>query len=177
MDSSFDHQSFSSLRKIKGAGKDSSLYIHHCASAIEPNPVASSHFKLQLFGAVIIVRMQKTNGLPPRDRYLNFTQAQYDDIFSKKRRRGTHAEVTALTPEEYQSMKDAMQTSLTGYEAQASVGAEALADQGAVMPPQSGKELAVVAELMGNVPPVKRQCLEARLSSPPPVMRQVSVAA
>jgi len=170
---------FSSLRKIKGASKDTNLYVYHWAGATEPNPTASNLFKLQLYGEVAIVQMQKASGMPPRDRYFNFDVAQFNDLFNKKRRRGTHAEVTALTPAEYQSMKEEMQTSLTGYEAQISSGAEPLADQGSVMPPQSGKELAVVAQLMGNMPPVKRQCLEARLS-PPQVMavgRQVSVGA
>lgn len=169
--------SFSSLRKIKGATKDTSLFVYHWLNATEPNHTASNHFKLQLFGDVAIVQIQKANGMPPRDRYINFDVAQYNELFVKKRRRSTAAEVQALTPEEYQSVKAAMQSSLTGFEEQASSGAEAPAGQGAVMPPQNGKELAAIAQLMENVPPLKRTCMDARLSSPPQVVRQVSVAA
>ena len=60
-------------------------------------------------------------------------------------------------------MKKAMESSLNGYEEHISAGVGAPAEMGAVMPPPTGKELAAVAKLMGNVPPLKRQCLEARL--------------
>ncbi len=171
---------FSSLRKIRGASKDTNLFVFHATLGNEPNQTASQLFKLQLYGDVAIVQIQKANGLPPRERYINFTVDMYNELFSKKRRRSTAAEVSALTPEEYQSVKEAMQTSLIGYEAQLSSGAESLADKGAVMPAPTGAELAEVARVLGNVPPKKKARLEERLCAPavpPPVSRQVSVAA
>ena len=165
-DGAFQPSIFSSLRKLKSA-KENTLSVYHYPMSDKNtanNTTASNLFKLQLFGDVIIVQLQKAGGMPPRDQFLNFTTTEYNELFTKKRRRATSAEVTALTTEEYQSMKKAMESSLNGYEEQISAGVAAPSEMGAVMPAPTGKELAAVATLMGNAPPpLKRQCLEARL--------------
>jgi hypothetical protein len=141
---------FTALKKLKNVPKDRQLVVHYSKTAERDgcitNNTASQMFKMQLFGDVIIVAQQKFSCYSS-ERYVDFTMNDYQDMFTKKRRR-SHVEATALTTVEYEEVKQKMQSSLHGYEAQVSSLAEDPSTRGDAMPPPLGKELADVARLL-----------------------------
>ena len=87
----------------------------------------------------------------------------YNDLFGKKRKKEA-ATAAALTTTQYAQAKAEMQSSLTDYEARASSSAVTPQElvAGAKMPAPIGRELAVLAEHLGQ---------ERPMTSCPPVVQ------
>ena len=121
---------------------------------------------MQIYGDVLLVQQTKEAAFKPRERHINFTKQQFDEAFTKKRKRAQ--DTTGLTQAEFESMKKQMATSLDGLEASMSSSAVRPQDlaMAAVMPASTGSELKTVARMMGHVPPQKLALLEQRLTEP-----------
>lgn len=158
---------FQSTRKAK-IPKDRELTVFYWPfkNGLPLNTIASNIFKMQIYGDVLLVQQTKESAFRPRERYTNFTKQQFDELFTKKKRKTVEA--NALTPTEFQAVKSQMQSSLDGCEVQISSSAQIPQDlaRGAAMPSPSGKELKEVAEFLGCVPPEKKQKLEDRMTAP-----------
>lgn len=125
------------------------------------NQLASSMFKTHICGDVLLVQHTTEASFRPRERFVNYTKQQFDEQFCRKRK----ARTTAMSATEYSSLKEEMQVSLTEVEAKVAKHSKRPEDlaQGAAMMPPTGKELAGIAKLLGNVPPEKLVRLEERL--------------
>lgn len=147
--------------------RDVTVFYWPFKNGLPVNTAASNIFKMQIYGDVLLVQQTKECAFRPRDRYVNFTKQLFEDLFHKKKKR-TAAESVALTEEEFLQMKAQMQSSLNGFEQQVSSQVQRPQDlaQAAMLPPPTGKELKVAAEVLGHVPPEKLQKLEARLVAP-----------
>ena len=49
------------------------------------NQTASNHFKMQIYGDVVLVRVSKEQSLLPRERFINFSYVDYSETFHGKR--------------------------------------------------------------------------------------------
>lgn len=106
---------FHSMRKKGCKLTDRSLCVFYYPSkGLPPNPTASNAFKMQLYGDVLLVNQSNEASAIPRDRYVPFTKAAYDDLFHKKRKRN---EQSSLAPDQYAQMKDTMQQAFNSFEA------------------------------------------------------------
>ena len=134
--------SFRSYRK--GKNKDKELNVMHFEQGMgwKINTLASSLFKMQIFGPVLMVQCTKEASFRPRTRYVNFMQSEFEEAFTRKRKR--QAEV-AVDSGEYSKLKEKMQSSLAAYEASASSLALPAAKAGhAHLPPANGRQLAAL---------------------------------
>lgn len=140
---------FQALRKGKHKIKELCVYYHpsHCGNGngLEFNAYASNIFKMQIYGEVILVQRTKELSFLPRERFVNYTLAEFNDDFARKRKRTEKASVS-LCPEQYTTLKAEMQDSLCAYEAQAASLSEVpgLSAKAAKCPPMSGRDLAVL---------------------------------
>ena len=148
-----------------------SIFYWPGKNGLPQNSIASKIFKMQIFGDVLIVQQTKESTFMPRERYVNFTKQQFEDVFCANKKKKT-SDVRALTAAEFQSVKEEMQTSLNDFEASVSSSAERPRDlaRAASMPPPQGKELAEVArEVFGHQTPEKKrkfEALENRMTAP-----------
>lgn len=151
--------SFHSMRK-KGSKHDQDLCVHYYADKTLPlNTQASTLFKMQLYGDVILILQSREYSYRPRTRYVDFTREQFEDYFAaKKRKRAPDAQ--ALEPESYKKLKDQMQDTLNQFEQTVSkkaVPPRSMSKQ-PVAVQKSGSKLAQKLKERGVVPP-----------TPPPV--------
>ena len=130
--------------------KDLTLLIKYWSEAngLPYNSTASNLFKIKIYGDAILVYQTKELSCKPRDRFVDFTKKEYDEIYNRKRKRGC-CESLVMSVDEYKATKQDMQSSLHDFEAQASSLVERPQDlaKAAVMPLVSGKELKEVALL------------------------------
>jgi hypothetical protein len=157
-DSESTMQSFSCTHKPRmPKDRDVCVFYYPYKNGLTLNTAASSLFKMQIYGDVLLVQQTKEACFMPRERYVHFTKQQFDDYFGKKKKK--QAEVPALTDVEFKEAREGMVASLSEFEKRATDGAERPGDlvRGAVMPPSTGKELADVARMQLLPPPVIRQ--------------------
>jgi hypothetical protein len=108
---------FHSMRK-KGASKgtDRDLSVWYYATKDLPhNATASNLFKMQLYGDILLVQQSREASFLPRERYVSFNKSQFDEQFTKKRKRAA-AEPPSMTPAAYAEHKKMMQETLNSYE-------------------------------------------------------------
>lgn len=151
---------FQSLRKCKSKEREISVY-YRPDPTLKYNTTASQIFKMQLFGAVLIVQKVKELSNKPRERYLDFQKSDFEAIFVTRKRKKS-VEPVAISKEEYCKMADEMQTQASTFEAKmmADVETPSAVARAAVMPPSTGKELYVAVEMMEAS---KRAKLESRM--------------
>jgi hypothetical protein len=158
---------FQSMRKGRlPKDRDLTAFYWPGKNGLPHNMTASNIFKLQIYGDVLLVQQTKELSFKPRERYVNFNKQQFDDLFQKKRKKS--AEEKGLTTEEFQQVKEQMQSSLNGFEALVSSSVERPQDlaRGAKMPRTTGKELKEVAQHLEKVSKAKKKKLEARMVEP-----------
>jgi len=133
---------FHSMRKkgaAKGTERDLSVW-YYATKELPPNAVASNLFKMQLFGDILLVQQSREASFMPRERYISFNKAQYEDQFCKKRRRGA-CEPPSMSPSAYDSLKQQMQEVLNSYEEKVSADA---------VPPRETSKVMLVARTDGR---------------------------
>lgn len=105
---------FHTIRKSRGLREKELTVWYWADKGLPPNIVASNTFKMQLYGDIIMTQHSKEQSFLPRERYISFTKAQFDDQYVKKRRKNT--ETPSVSSAEYAKVKAEMQASLDGYE-------------------------------------------------------------
>ena len=136
---------FRSMRKKGQRGPERDLTVWYYNTKELPfNKAASDLFKMQLYGDVLLVQQSREACFLPRERYISYFKAQFEEGFSKKRKRP--AEVPCMTTAQYQDVKGQIQDTLNRYEE--AVSAEALPPQQTAhvrAPTKSGRKLAKAA--------------------------------
>lgn len=155
---------FHSMRKKgqKPLERDLAVWYYN-VKELPHNPVASNLFKMQLYGDVLLVQQSREHSFMPRERYLSFTKAGYDEQFNKKRKRV--AEVQCMAPAAYALVKDQMQSQLNQYEATAA--------KGAVPPAEASMVQKQVQKVDGKSLAVKMKARPTNSSAtpaPPPIL-------
>ncbi len=115
---------FHSMRKkgaAKGTERDLSVW-YYATKELPPNTTASNLFKMQLFGDILLVQQSREASFMPRERYISFNKAQFEEQFYKKKRRGP-SDPPSLTPSAYNDLKQQMQATLNSYEEKVSADA------------------------------------------------------
>lgn len=150
---------FHSTRK-KGAKSERELTVLYYPQKDKPyNATASNIFKLQIYGDVLLVGQSRENCFMSRERYVSFTQAMFEDLYSRKRKR---ADTASISVDEYKELKLGMQAKLDGFEQ--TVSKEALPPQEVSKVQRSqtcGSSLGSALKARGQAPP-------------PPVQRQTA---
>ena len=143
-----------SATRKKGANKttDRDLSVWYYATKELPhNQAASNLFKMQLYGDVLLVQQSRENSFIPRERFVSYTKAQYDDHFLKKRKRT--ADTASLAPEQYASLKESMQQELNQYESTLAATSQRPADtMRSKVPTADGKGLAQAVKARQTAP-------------------------
>lgn len=142
---------FHSMRK-KGSKNERDMCVWHLATKeLPPNPTASNLFKMQLYGDVLLIQQSREQSFLPRERYISFTKAMFDEQFTKKRKR---PDVQCMSMSAYESEKARMQQVLNQYEKEASKGAEApkATARAPTMAPTNGKSLASAVKQRATPP-------------------------
>ena len=149
-------QSFVCTHKPKMAkDREVSVFYWHGKNGLPKNDAASALFKMQIYGDVLLVQKTKEACFKERDRYVHFTEQNFNDYFTKKKKKPNDDEVPALTDSEFKQAREEMVSSLSEFEKRASVAAVPPGQLlgGATMPPSTGAELMEVAKHLGCVPP------------------------
>jgi len=146
--------SFHSMRK-KGASKttDRDLTVwYYPTRDLAHNQTASNLFKMQLYGDVLLVQQSREASFMPRDRFVSLNRAQFDEQFTKKRRKSS-TDAPSLSTEAYDTLKEQMQATLNSFEEKASAQAVAPRELSRVvsMAPTGGQKLA--AKMKERRPP------------------------
>lgn len=138
---------FRSYRKGKHKEKDLCVFYYPNKNGCELNNLASSLYKMQIYGECLLVECTREASFMPRERFVNYTFSDFQDNFLRKRKRAT-PEQTSMRPEEYGALKAEMQASLCSFERSASSLAEPPSKVAKVarMPPADGKQLAALAK-------------------------------
>ena len=145
---------FKSYRKGNSKDREICIFYYPEKNGLELNTLASSLFKMQIFGEVLIILCTKECSFMPRERYVSFTLNDFNDTFMRKRKRQVDQSTTFIKPSEYKEIKSEMELSLCDYEKQASSLARlplTLA-KAAPMPPMNGKQLARLKKHENPVP-------------------------
>jgi len=143
---------FYSMRKKgqKGQDRDLAVWYYNCKD-LTHNPTASNHFRMQLYGDVLLMYQSREASFLPRERWISFTKANFDEQFNKKRKRP--ADVQSFTPAAYGEVKAAMQSQLNQYEAERAKGAVPPAETSNVQKEdKSASGRALAAKVKGRVP-------------------------
>ena len=147
--------SFVSMRRGK-MPKDVSVKVFYWPekNGLDRNQLASNYFKMEMYGDVILVKQRKETAAWPRERYTSLSYQQFDDVFSKKRKKSLE-EDSALSSDEFNSVKQQMQASFDVVEKQISSTSQKPGDlvRGAKMPAPTAQEMKAVAMLKGLQPP------------------------
>jgi len=142
--------------------RDVVFFYHIQPNGLPHNAAASKIMKRDICGDLLIVAKTREPNLFNEMRLVNFTGQMYDDVFEKKKRPAKPVAPSAgICSDEWNELQGELQNSLTDFEASVSKDAEqpGTLAKGAVMPPATGKELAVVAELRGFTrPTVESRC-------------------
>ena len=121
-----------------------------------------SVLKMQIYGPVLLVVKKNENSFDgTRERYCDFVTEEFEEMFSRKRKKTDKNQAQAMTTAQYDTLKSEMQTALNDCEAKMSSSAQTPMEiaMAAKMPQSSGKELAAIARL---------KALEKRLVDPAP---------
>jgi hypothetical protein len=151
---------FTTMRK---KGKEKAYEV--CFNGVgAPNTVATQYFKQELSGNVYVALKSKELAIKERSRYLPLDVESFKTMFASRKRK-----IDALDKSDYESVKTEMKNELMRFEAQAAQGTQKPADlaKAALMPPASGAELAALARMQMDDPPLV----------PPPIRRQLAVLA
>ena len=106
--------SFHSVRKgNKNASARDLCVFHYPDKDLPHNPTASNLFKMQLYGDVLLVQQSREASFMPRERYINYTKATYEEQFVKKRKK---PEPQSMSLDGYGEAKAAMQDALNAVE-------------------------------------------------------------
>lgn len=146
---------FHSMRKKGSKGTDRDLSVwYYPVKDLPHNQHASNLFKMQLYGDVLLVQQSREVAFLPRERFISFTRAQFDEHFTKKRKR---QEVQCMSMSGYAEAKEAMQETLNRYEANQSAGAVPPKQMAStqMLAPTSGYSLAKKLKERGVLPPPK----------------------
>ena len=138
-----DVQCFHTTRK-KGKTSDRDLCVWYYPNKSLPlNSLASSLFKMQLHGDVILVQQSREASFLPRERYVSYSISQFQDQFTRRKKQKT-SDPVSLTPTEYDQLKKEMQSVLNSFEAKASESARPPREtsNAAVCQPMNGRRLA-----------------------------------
>lgn len=138
---------FQSYRKGKHKEKDLCIFYYPNKNGCDLNSLASSLFKMQIYGECLLVECSREASFMPRERFVNYTFSDFQDNFLRKRKRPA-SEQTSMRPEEYHEIKAEMQESLTAFERSASSLAAPPSKVAKVarMPPPDGRQLAKLAK-------------------------------
>ncbi len=101
---------FHSTRKTRASSNKELTVYYYNSKALQANQVATNIFKMQLYGDVVLTQTSKEPSFMPRERYVPYTKATFDEQFMKKRKRSNDA--PALCAEEYGIMHKEMQNEL-----------------------------------------------------------------
>lgn len=130
---------FHSMRKKGSKGTDRDLSVwYYAVKDLPHNPHASNLFKMQLYGDVLLVQQSREQSFQPRERYIPFTKAHFDEQFCKKRKR---PDVQCMSVSGYAEAKIQMQETLNQFEAKAAEGAK---------PPREMASTATAAPIDGH---------------------------
>jgi hypothetical protein len=156
---------FQSYRKGKHKEKDLCVFYYPNKNGCELNNLASSLFKMQIYGECLLVECTREASFMPRERFVNYTFSDFQDNFIRKRKRAA-PEQTSMRPEEYDALKAEMQASLCSFEHSASALAQPPSKGAKVarMPPADGRQLAALAKHRDQ------EAAAAALKAPPPVV-------
>ena len=156
------------LKKIKGKSHTVDIYYNRFdGDQGDANTLATQHAKTKIRGDALYVLKSRETSFLPRDRAVDFTHEMYGTLFGKKRKKAP--EENALSTEQYDQMKDEMKSSLRDFEAQASSSAVTPQElvAGAKMPAPIGRELAVLAEHLGQERPLPSFPLAVQAAAAP----------
>jgi hypothetical protein len=148
---------FHSMRKktAKSSERDLSVW-YYPVKDLPHNAYASNLFKMQLYGDVLLVQQSREQCFLPRDRFISFTKAHFDEQFCKKRKR---QDVQCMSFTGYAEVKERMQSALNEFEANAAktaVPPRELASAQSVVPIDGrslAKKVKTRVELHSNAPP------------------------
>ena len=130
--------------------KHQQSYVLYCNSTndnLEYNSLASSLCKnFNVYGDAYVVQIINELCFLHRERVVNFTVEQFNNVFKKKTRKRS-ADSASLTKDQYCNIKAEMQESLNCYEAKMSKHAQAplLLANAALLKPASAQELLSLA--------------------------------
>lgn len=150
-------QSFQTVRKKTNRERDLSVFYWPFKNGLPFNTLASNIFKMQIYGDVLLVQQTKEPCFLPRERYVNYYLAAFNEQFTNKSKRKEPQ--NTLTTDEYQNAKAQMALELGALEALASANASSPASlaKASVLPPPTGAELAALLRARGQSPPPKMQ--------------------
>lgn len=157
------------LHKKGKIPRDRELVVHYWPhkNGESFNQIASTMFKVQIYGDALITMRTKEASFLPRERYVSISKQTYEEIFQPKKRKREDAPPEPLSTEIFKDLKSKMQSELNEFEQHASASSELPGQTAKVagMPPATGKELMEAARLM-----------EQQVTPPAPTLRrEVSV--
>jgi len=132
--------------------RDAVFFYHLQPNGLPHNHTASKIMKRDIYGDLLILVKTREPSLFEEPRYTHFTKQMYEHVFEKKKRAPPPIKPTAgMGTDEWEKLQGEMQTSVTDFEAAISKGAQQPGKlaKGAVMPPATGKELVVAAQMHG----------------------------
>jgi len=164
-------QSFQTVRKKGTKDRDLTVFYWPFKNGLPFNQTASNIFKMQIYGDALLVQQTKEPCALPRERYINYFNATFQEQFANKAKRKEGN--PTLTTDDYAIAKAQMASELQQVEALASSSASVPGElaKAAVLPPPSGKELAKLVR--AQAPPAKK----ARRVEPQMIAAAVEVGA
>ena len=166
-------QCFQTVRKKGAKERDLTVFFWPLKNGLVLNQTASNIFKMQIYGDCVMVQQTKEPCFLPRDRYVNYTLASYNEQFSNTRKRKEPS--SSLTTTDYKAAKLQMASELQQVEAQASASASLPGEvaKASALERPSGKELASLLQAQGHkVPKKKRPPSEPEAAEMPPMAKQ-----
>lgn len=148
-----DVATFHSMRRKGAKLTDRDLCVFYYPSkSLPPNAIASNAFKMQLHGDILLVHQSNEDSALPRERYVPFTRAMYDDLFVKKRKR---TEQPCMTEDQYKQVKQTMEAQFTAIEQKVACDATMPAEQMKVhrLPTKGNSLAACLKERQMDLPP------------------------
>lgn len=136
-------QVFQTVRR-KCKDRDLNVYYWPSKNGLPLNQTASTLFKMQIYGDVLMVQQSKEMCAWPRERYINYTLQMFNEQYRPKRRKDAP---NVFSEEEYAKVKVEMNQALQAVEEAASSLACAPLElaKASVLPSPSGKALASLA--------------------------------
>jgi hypothetical protein len=111
------HRMLSCFHSVRKGNKNASArdlcVFHYPDKDLPHNPTASNLFKMQLYGDVLLVQQSREASFMPRERYVSYTKATYEEQFVKKRKK---PEPQSMSVDGYGEAKAAMQNALNAVE-------------------------------------------------------------
>lgn len=139
--------SFHTMRRKGSKNMDHDLTVWYYGNRdLQHNATASSLFKMQLYGDVLLMNQSREGSFLPRERYVSLNKGQFEEQFAKRKR--VKSSDSGLTPVAYGELKKQMQADLNQFETSCSEKAVAPKKMMKVMSlaPSTGKKLAAAAQ-------------------------------